>query len=176
MFAGGTALLGMLVVERADLTVRSTAHVRNALGAPVLGMLVRRTSPGMRASDVAAVMRSTQSARDGAAHLTVVDVDDGTLAAAVADTLRASFAEAARDQQTSDAIAAPCVQVLEPLTSYGAAAAASRRGRVIMAVEVGRTRRDALERAAALLAETQADVAGAVVVSARTVDAAEAWS
>jgi uncharacterized protein involved in exopolysaccharide biosynthesis len=177
MFAGGTALLGMLVVERADLTVRSTAHVRDALGAPVLGSLVRRPAPGMRAADVAAVMRSAQSARDGAAHLTVVDVDDGTLAASVADTLRTSFAEAAaRDQLTPDAMTAPCIQVLEPLTSYGAAAAAARRGRVIMAVEVGRTRRDVLERAAALLAETRADVAGAVLVSARTADAAEAWS
>ena len=170
MIAGGTALLGMIVVERADLTARSAAQVRRALGAPVLATVVRRTAAPIRSADVVAVYGAARRTPDARAHFGLVDVDDGAVATFVAEALRAAGASA------GSAATLPCIQVLEPIHAYGAAAAAAHQGRVVVAVELGRTRLDELERAVALLRENDADIAGAVLVARTASDAAEAWA
>lgn len=152
LLAAGTALFGMLIVDRADLTVRSAAQVRTALGAPVLGTVVRGRTPAMTAADALAIVRRAGSTREGQAGVRLADTGDGALAALV----RESIASAADG----------CIEAIAPIVDYGSAADAAARGPIVLVVELGRTRLDLLHRAMTLLAEADGVVIGAVVVGA----------
>ena len=173
LLAGATALLGMLVVDRADTRVRTATEVRAALGAPVLGVVVReRGGVVLPADDAAAVVRRAAIEPGGIARLGVTDVSDGSVARLVCDAIVSAAALVTREP-----LAAAHVELLPVLRGFGAAAAAAAsRLPIVIAVDVRSTSHDALKRAAALLTEAGADVAGAVLVCRSAKERAEVWS
>jgi len=161
LLAAGTALFGMLLVDRADLTVRNAAQVRAAIGAPVLASFVRGRVPAMTSADALALLARAGGRNGERAHVAIADFGDGSLATMVAEGILA--------------MAPGCVEAVTPIVDYGSAAQAADRGPLVLAVELGRTRVDELYRAATLLAEANAAVSGAVLVCSRA-EAADSWS
>jgi uncharacterized protein involved in exopolysaccharide biosynthesis len=161
LLAAGTALLGMLIVDRADLTARNAAQIRATIGAPVLATFVRGRTPAISREDAQAIAQRTPGNGTDAAHIAIGDVDDGTLAQLVAEGIRESVPV--------------CVQAVTAVRDYSSAVNAAAGGPVVLAVEIGRTRLDALFRATTLLAEADAVLVGAVMICTRA-DALDTWA
>lgn len=168
LLAGGTALLGMVVIDRADRAVRTAEETRAALGVPVLAVVEAvRALPTMSAADAAAIMRRGRVADGGVVELAVLDAGDGRAAALVAQSLEAADVSCERID----------VKVLESPHSFGAAAgAAAERVPILFAVEAGVTTEAALAGAAARLREAGADLTGGVLVCRHARAAAEVWA
>jgi uncharacterized protein involved in exopolysaccharide biosynthesis len=168
LIAGFTALAGMVVVERADHALRTTAQVRAALGTPVVASVRTDTQPPlMPESDATALL--CRAARAGATRVWFTDVAGGRAAASAAAALRAHVT--AREHP------GVCVEVLPPIDGFGAAAAAAATATgIVVAVEIGTTTDFEVSRSAALLHDAGAAVNGAVVVCRDQAALSDAWS
>lgn len=186
MIGGMTALLGMVVVDRADRRVRTAGHVGAVLGVPAFaGIVANGARPRIARADLAALARrvagdgatavsngAANGARTTVGRLGLVDVGGGRAAALAADAILASVAGESGDGSAENLR----VDLLPPAATFGAAAAAAAaRIPVFVVVEVGRTTDTSLVHAATLLREAGADVAGAVLVCRGERQAEEVW-
>lgn len=162
MLASGTALLGMVVVDRADGAVRSARALREVISAPVLAAVVLDRKPPhvMDADAVRALLRHGVAETSGVVTLAVADCADGSHARVCADSITNGVS------LSGDAMMpAAVVEVLPSIRNYAAAsAAAAARLPLILVVEAGATDMVAAARAAELLREAGAEIAGAVVL------------
>jgi uncharacterized protein involved in exopolysaccharide biosynthesis len=172
------SVLGMVVAERADRSLRSAAQVRQAVGVPVVAVAVAEQGGLAFTLEEA---RAVLAAANGAggprgARLTLAAVDEAGLAAEAARALGAAFAREQGERRGAE-MDAPLVLAAPKLDRFsGAAAAAAEAAPVVLVLRHGRTTRDAAMRAAALLRETGGELAGAVLVCAREKDTREVWS
>ncbi|MEX1184838.1 MAG: hypothetical protein WEF86_16650 [Gemmatimonadota bacterium] len=176
LIAAGTAVFGMVVIDRADGSVRTAAQVRDALGTPAVAVVTAQgAAPAMPAEDAAAIIRRAAVESSGSARLVLVDAAGGRSADLVAGALeRASALDRERD---GDGLARPCIEVLPAAAGGGAAAAAAaRRVPVFVVVEMGSTTVPALERTAGLLRQAGADLTAAVLVCRSSADADGVWA
>jgi uncharacterized protein involved in exopolysaccharide biosynthesis len=167
LLAGATALLGMVVLDRADRAVRTAQQARAALGVPVLAVISSNgAAPGLTATDATAIWRRAVVEPDGVARIGVVDLAGGRAAALVARSVDNGRAGCPRE-----------LRVLPAPDSYGAAGAVAAAGLpILIAVEAGSTTETALASAVALLGEAGAELVGAVLVCNRSADAVEVWT
>jgi hypothetical protein len=168
--AGATALLGMVLVDRADSTLRTAAQVHAVLGSPAVATLrASGASAWISGGDLGVLRRQAVNGNGGPARLGLIDVNGGRSAGGVAEAIRS----AVRSGQAE----ALDPELLPAASSYGTAAAAAATDLpVFVVVEVGRTTRPALEQAVVLLRQAGAQVAGAVLVCRSEGAAAEVWS
>lgn len=191
LLAGATALAGMAIIERADATVRNVIDVRVAVGAPVLAVLRRdgRRLRPLSAAEVSALVRRADIVEAGRARLVLAAAGYPDLGRAAAEAVEAGALAAPKpsdwtswpDESSSTVavvgVARPDVNVLGPIDSFAnAVVAAAERAPVVLVARAGSTRRAALARAATLLAEAGAAVAGVILVCDRARDAADVWS
>jgi uncharacterized protein involved in exopolysaccharide biosynthesis len=172
------SVLGMVVAERADRTLRSAAEVRQAVGVPVVAVAVaERDGLAFALEEARAVLAAANGAGGPrGARLTLAAVDEAGLAAEAARALGAAFAREQAERRGAET-EAPLVLAAPTLDRFsGAAAAAAEAAPVVLVLRHGRTTRDAAMRAAALLRETGGELAGAVLVCARAKDTREVWS
>jgi hypothetical protein len=170
LLAGATALLGIVVVDRADSTLRTAAQVNAVLGAPAVATLrANGTSAWISGGDVRVLSRQAVNGNGGPARFGLLDVNGGKSAGGVAEAIR----QAAR----SNGADVPELELLPSAFSFGTAAtAAAAHLPLFVVVEVGSTTRPSLELAVSLLRQAGAQVAGAVLVCRSDGEAAEVWS
>lgn len=167
LIAGSTALLGIVVIDRADRAVRTAGQARSALGVPVLAVIETNGGPSITSHDAAAIMRRGRVTEGGGVEVAVVDAEGGRTAALVARALQTASVTGERLD----------VKVLASPASYGAAAdAAAARVPILFAVQAGVTTDTSLAAGAARLREAEADLTGALLVCSRARDAAEVWT
>lgn len=154
ILASGFALLGMVVVERADGTVRRASQVRTAVGAPLLAA-VPWSANGAGAPASREVTSVLLRAGGGSASELVVTPVDGRIAPA----------QVAAWLAPDEAGNGPRIRTGPSPTTYGAAAEATGQGASVALLAVrGRTRLDELRRAANRLEEAGGRVAGVILV------------
>ena len=176
LLAGTTALVGMATIERADTTVRRAADMRAALGAPVLGVVRRfgRMPATLSSAETDAVVRRGAIGEPGRSRIAIAAVDDATLARVAVEAIKAGSAYPPGPDLMR--LACPDLITLETIDSFAAAAAAAAvRAPILLVARAGSTRAAALSRAAGLLAEADATVAGMILVCDRARDAADVW-
>jgi hypothetical protein len=162
VLAGMTAALGMVVTERADRTVRRASQIRATLGAPVLAAFSTNGRTGALApTDAGTILR-----RAGG-RVAVAPVG-GADAANVARLVATGFA--------GNGASPPEITLVDRIDTFSAAANAAASGTVLLVVAHGRTGVDELMRAAELLREASADVAGAVLVYRRPRERPDVWT
>jgi uncharacterized protein involved in exopolysaccharide biosynthesis len=162
VLAGMTAALGMVVTERADRSVRRASQVRATLGAPVLAAFTTNGRAGALASTEASAI-----VRRAGGRIAVAGVGSGD-AASVARLVASGF--------TGNGASPPQITVVDRIDTFAAAANAAATGTVLLVVAHGRTGVDELVRAAELLREASADVAGAVLVYRRPRERPDVWT
>lgn len=144
-----SALLAMLVHERADRSVRTAGDIARALDAPVL-LVVAESRAGVIEVTREQATLLVRHASNGTPGLVVADPRDAPVTAALARALAACGVAA----RTHDPVATP----------QAAATAAAGSESLAMVVHLHRTDRRDLARAGQLLRATGGRIAGAVVV------------
>jgi hypothetical protein len=125
-------------------------------------------------AEAAAVVRRGVIEEPGRSRIAIAAVDDAALVAVAAEAIVAG----ARQATSPDAMRLACPDLvrLEPIDSFAAAAAAAAvRAPLLIVARAGSTRKGGLDRAAALLTEAGATVAGAIIVCERARDARDVW-
>jgi uncharacterized protein involved in exopolysaccharide biosynthesis len=147
------AVLAMVVADRADPTIRRASQVRAAAGAPVLAVLPERGSRLDLPDAEAAVVLGRRNGRPPRI--------------AVTGLARGEAERLARQLAASDAASAAGADIVlaAPLSSLANAALAAADGAVLAVVRVGRTRADALARAAHWLREAGGTLHGVVLIA-----------
>jgi uncharacterized protein involved in exopolysaccharide biosynthesis len=178
MFAFGTSVLGLVVSERADTTVRNATQVRSLLDAPVLAVL-RLDAPAPRSVSVveaAAILRRGVVETPGHVRVALAAVHgDRALAQTAADAIIAGAV--LPDGDNAVPLAAPDLVVLPGIDNFAAAsAAAAERVPLIVVVHAAVTSEAAVQRANALLREAGVTVVGAIVVCRNGRDAEAVWA
>ncbi len=176
MLAGFTALLGMIVVERADTTVRRASELRAELNAPVLGVVHRYRSPPftLTGAEISALVRRGIIDEPGRSRIALASVDEASITHLVADAIMAGAAREAGGDGVR--LACPKLTLLEPIDCFAAAsAAAATRLPIVLVARTGQTGRTALSRAATLLTEAGVSAVGAILVCDRARDARDVW-
>ncbi|MBX6364987.1 MAG: hypothetical protein IRZ00_14050, partial [Gemmatimonadetes bacterium] len=187
LLAAAFAALTMAVGERADRSVRGAAELGRLVGAPVLAAL----APGADGRlALGAAERRALLQRAAAAGRGLVLAPLGE-AAAAAEGVAAALVEAQAPEPVAARGAAagrgvPAmpprlpVEVAPPVHRFAAAAELAEAGdagaAVVLVARQGVTRREEAARAAALLREAGAVVAGAVLVCADARALGDAWS
>lgn len=159
--AFGTGLLGMVVLERVDERVRSSAEVRALLGVPVLATV--RPGQALAPAELAALVRRGSVLEPGRSRLVLVSARADNAADQAAAALRA----AATLPAPADGIplAQPDLSILPNVGTFAAAAlAAAQRVPIVLALEADTTPRHVLQHTAQLLEQAGAALAGAIVV------------
>lgn len=164
-------LLAVVVVEKADRAVRRADDVRAAADLPVLAAGIRRRGHTIAFDEDDARAVRMAAGEDG--RLAFVPVDARVDAARVIAALAAAGTAGSRNGEAVLAAAAGW-KGSGTIASY-ANATAHAAGRVVLLAACGRTRREDLARAAALLASAGATAVGVVLVCNRARDAVDIW-
>lgn len=178
VLAAGFGLLAMVVVERADRSVRRAAEVRAVLGAPVLAVATAENgaAPALTAREARAVLGRDGGDGRASGRVVLAAVGSESPAHELAQALRDAFAAEAAEREGA---AAPghLVHVAPAPDGFPAAAEAAAHGApIVLIVRCGRTTRRELRRAAKLAAEAGGEIRGAVIVCDRARDARLVWS
>ncbi|NIP58097.1 MAG: hypothetical protein GWM92_07615, partial [Gemmatimonadetes bacterium] len=174
LLAGGLGLLGMVVRDRADQTVRREGQVREVLSVPVLAALVRGKR-GVALSDPERRVLLKAADRGGSpgAPICIAGVGAGDDAEAVARSL-AGQGEPGDGSPGAGTVRE--VTVLSRLVSPGDAEDLSDGRPTILVTAFARTALDELARAGARAREAGSALAGVVVVCRRDREREEVWS
>jgi hypothetical protein len=178
LLAMGFATLGMIVVERADRSVRSARQLAPYMASPLLAAVpVGRSNgrPGdVQVSSVEAdlILRRAQKDGEGRSRLLVMSAG----AQADAEELARAVERAASVAGAGNG-ARPSLTVLPQVTSRAAAeAAAQQSAPVLLVLRAGETEGRAVAQMLGLLADAGAPVAGGVLLCRSTREAHIAWS
>ena len=178
VFAAGTSLLGLAVMERADATVRNASQVRALLNVPVLAVvrLDGASTRNVTAAEAAAVVRRGVVEMPGQARVALAGVsgDDDSVHAAADAIVRGGVIDVA---DVAVPMATPDVVVLAPIATFAAAsAAAATRLPLVLVLHAGVTGTHAVERAGTLLRDAGASVTGVVMLCSSAHDAESVWA
>jgi hypothetical protein len=166
VLAGLSALLALVVSERADRRLRRAADVARITEAPVLGVAVR-SKDGLRftAQELGAVVQHASANGRGPLRIVIAPVG-----AARSQDLIAVLRSALPGNT-------PEVQQAASLIDFASAsAAAATEVPIALVVEAGRTTTNELVRAAALVTQAGGRIGGTIVVCETSKRAAEVWA
>ncbi len=185
MLASLSALLALVVSDRADRRLRRAADVARITEAPVLGVAVRGKD-GLRftAQELGAVVQHASANGRGPLRIVIAPVGAARsqdLVGVLRDALagRAGYTDDAnppRPLGLSTGSSPEVVQAASLVDFASASAAAATQAPIALVVEAGRTTSDELARAAALITQAGGRIGGTIVVCASPKRAAEVWA
>jgi uncharacterized protein involved in exopolysaccharide biosynthesis len=194
LLAGFSALLALVLSERADRRLRHARQVTRITQAPVLGVAVR-TRDGLRftTQELGAVVQHASANGRGPLRIVIApvgSVQSNDLAAVLRQALQGPAAGAqqsasralvpAGDDAGGGALvhtgAAEVVQSANVVDFASASAAAAAQVPVALVLEAGRTTADDLARATELLQQAGGRIGGTIVVCSDSRRAADVWA
>ena len=179
MLAGLSALLALVVSERADRRVRRAADVARVTEAPVLGVAVR-SKEGLRftAQELGAVVQHASANGRGPLRIVIAPVGNARghdLVEALRNALPGPMLQAAHSGHANGS-SPEVVQAASLVDFASASAAASTQVPIALVVEAGRTTVNELVRATALVTQAGGRIGGTIVVCENPKRAAEVWA
>lgn len=163
-------LLGLVVAERADRTVRRSIDIERITRAPVLAVTLARRGemPGLTDGEVRAVARHASVVSENGTRVAIAASGSDERAIRIARTLALGNGRTTGTPGATLPVERPGTQLIAlPAIEDFASASAAEGGPVALVVRYARTRRDTLARSVRLLRSTGSTVVGTIVVCER---------